>query len=448
MENIYKEILMKYISRLFSVLVALAMAGAVAAQTTPPPPNKVPQADGTIQLVPVPPGTVYTPYFIDPTIQYQLYLTSQWTNKGWDGRNKNGTTALKDQIITVDILAMPYAKTKIVDGKTVYLWSIYRSTDAVIQYDHTRLELLPVETTAAGQGNGFDPAVMDATKSKYTVIGDGLFIYHAEALKAPQLRTPALAPRYYQWNFDGYMWQGAYRKLGQLKFKVKDDYYLPTWGSQRSFVRLLPSVTVGTTTFATKVDGSPTVGTNVLKDIRTECEDVIFGAPPIYKVAHYLSAPSTKFKAGDIIPVKIMVKPETKPQYIGSVATSFIWDNTVLELVGINKTGAPPSMENGFPLVGPTAINEVALPKDGNAMHNWLSQLGDRTYRSGEVLIVTLNFKVLNDFNTTKIDIAKQNDPRLVGLWVSDESQPIGSNIPGSSVLGTQNGVSISGILP
>lgn len=343
---------------------------------------------------------------------------------------------------------MPYAKTKIVDGKTVYLWSIYRSTDAVIQYDHTRLELLPVETTAAGQGNGFDPAVMDATKSKYTVIGDGLFTYHAEALKAPQLRTPALAPRYYQWNFDGYMWQGAYRKLGQLKFKVKDDYYLPTWGSQRSFVRLLPSVTVGTTTFATKVDGSPTVGTNVLKDIRTECEDVIFGAPPIYKVAHYLSAPSTKFKAGDIIPVKIMVKPETKPQIIWSVATSFVWDNTVLELVGINKTGAPPSMENGFPLVGPTAINEVALPKDGNAMHNWLSQLGDRRYRSGEVLIVTLNFKVLNDFNTTKIDIAKQNDPRLVGLWVSDESQPIGSNIPGSSVLGTQNGVSVSGILP
>ena len=36
--------------------------------TVPPPPDKVPQPDGTIQLVPVPPGFVYTPYFIDPAI--------------------------------------------------------------------------------------------------------------------------------------------------------------------------------------------------------------------------------------------------------------------------------------------------------------------------------------------------------------------------------------------
>lgn len=439
---------MKSISTFFAFILSFILVGVAVGQTTPPPPNKVPQADGTIQLVPVPPATVFTPYFIDPTMQYQLYLTSQWTNKGWDGRNKNGTTALKDQIITVDILAMPYAKTKIVDGKTVYLWSIYRSTDAVIQYDHTRLELLPVETTAAGQGNGFDPAVMDATKSKYTVIGDGLFIYHGEALKAPQLRTPALKPLYYQWNFDGYMWMAAYRKLGQLKFRVKDDYYLPTWGSQKSFVRLLPSVTVGTTTFATKVDGSPTVGTNVLKDIRTECEDVIFGAPPMYKVAHYMSAPATKFKAGDIIPVKILIKPDTKPQVVWSVATNFVWDNTVLELMGIDKTGAKASQSSRFDLPGVGSINESATPKDGNAWHNWLSLLGDRSYVTQETLIVTLNFKVLQDFNTTKVDIVKKDDPRLLGLSVLEESRPIGSNIPGSDVLGSQIGVTINGILP
>jgi len=176
----------------------------------------------------------------------------------------------------------------------------------------------------------------------------------------------------------------------------------------------------------------------------------MFGAPPTYKVAHYLTAPNFLVppKVGDTIPVKIMVKPETKPQYIASVATNFIWDNTVLELVSADKTGAPPSMENGFPLVGATAINEAALPKDGNAMHNWLCQLGDISYRSGEVLIVTLNFKVLRDFNSTKIEIVKKNDPRLVGLWISDESQPLGSNIPGSSVLGQQSGITITGNLP
>lgn len=434
-----------------NILVALCFSFFIfsisAFAQTSPPPTKVPQPDGTIQLVPVPPAIVYTPYFIDPTMQYQLYLTSQWTNKSWNGGTKNGLYAYKNGIINVDLLAMPYSKTKIIDGKTVYLWSIYRSTDAVIQYDHTRLELLPVETTAASQGNGFDPAVMDATKSKITVLGDGIIQYHAEALKAPQLRIPALKPLYYQWNFDGYMWQGAYRKLGQLKFRVKDDYYLPSWGFQKTFVRLLPSVVVGTNTYTTKIDGSPTVGTNVIKDVRSECEDVIFGIPADYKVAHYLTAPATKFKVGDTIPVKIFVNPETKPQLVWSVATNFVWDRNILELVGLDKTGAAPSMENSFALVGAASINEAIVPKDGNAFHNWYNQLGNRKYFDKETLIVTLNFKVLADFNTTTVEIVKKNDPRLVGLTVYEESQPLGSTIPGSSVLGSQRGVAVSGIL-
>lgn len=431
---------------ILSLVFALLITASVVAQTTqPPPPNKVPQPDGTIQLVPVPPGFVYTPYFIDPAIKYRLFLQSGWAQKAWNGGVKNGQYGFKDSIITADVLVAPLTPPPIVvDGKNVTKWSVYRSTDVVIQYDHTRLELLPL----GANGPAFDASVMDASKTKYTVLGDGLILYHAEALKAPELRTPPLAPKYYQWNFDGFLWQGGYRLVGKLQFKVKDDYYLPTWGSQRAFIRVLPSTIYQGTTITTKVDGSPTVGTNVLGETRSEGEQIMFGAPPIYKVAHYLTAPATKFKAGDTVPVKIMVKPETKPQYIASVATSFVWDNTVLELVSIDKTGTPKGMENGFPLVSPTAINEVALPKDGNAMHNWLCDLGDKTYRSGEVLIVTLNFKVLNDFNTTKIDIVKKNDPRLVGLWVSDESQPLGSNIPGSSVLGTQSGVTVNGILP
>ena len=49
--------------------------------TVPPPPDKVAQPDGTIQLVPVPPGFVYTPYFIDPAIKYRLFLQSGWAQK-------------------------------------------------------------------------------------------------------------------------------------------------------------------------------------------------------------------------------------------------------------------------------------------------------------------------------------------------------------------------------
>lgn len=448
---------------ILSTLAALVLSLTVQAQTVPgttprprpanpvappPPPEKVPQPDGTIQLVPVPPGFVYTPYFIDPAIKYRVFLQSGWAQKAWNGGIKNGQYGYKGEIISADILAMPLTPPPldlIVRDKPMKVtkWSVYRAADVVVQYDHTRLELLPL----GANGPAFDGSVMDASKTKYTVLGDGLILYHAEALKAPELRTPPAAPQYYQWNFDGYLWQGAYRLLGKLQFRVKDDYYLPTWGSQKAFIRVLPSTLHQGTTITSKVDGSPVIGTNVLGEIRSEGEDIQFGVPPTYKVSHYLTAPATKFKVGDTIPVKIMVKPESKPQLIVSVATSFIWDNTVLELVSINKTGAPPSMENGFPLVGATAINEAALPKDGNAMHNWLCQLGNKTYTDKETMLVTLNFKVLADFTTTKIDIAKKSDPRLIGLWVSDESQPLGSSIPGSSILGAQNGVTINGVL-
>lgn len=435
---------MKSISTFFAFILSFILVGVAVGQTTPPPPNKVPQADGTIQLVPVPPGIVYTPYYIDPGIKYRLFLQSGWAQKSWDNKVKNGQYGFKGEIITADILATPLTPPPItINGKTIYKWSIYRSTDAVIQYDHTRLELLP----PGPNGTAFDVNVMDASKIKHTILGDGLIQFHSEILPAPQFRTPPQKPLYYQWNFDGYMWQGGYRLLGKLQFRVKDDYYLPTWGSQRAFIRLLPFTLYQGNTITTKVDGSPTVGTNILGEIRSEGEQIMFGAPPIYKVAHYLSAPVTKFKAGDTVPVKIMVKPETKPQYIASVATNFIWDNTVLELIGIDKTGSPPSMENGFPLVNPAAINELSLPKDGNAMHNWLCQLGDKKYTDRETMIVTLNFKVVNDFNITKIDIVKKNDPRLAGLLVSEESQPLGSNISGSTVLGTQTGIVVNGML-
>jgi len=288
--------------------------------------------------------------------------------------------------------------------------------------------------------------VMDAGKTKYTMLGDGLVMFHGEALKAPELRTPPLKPMYYQWNFDGYMWQGAYRMLGRIQFRVKDDYYLPTWGAQQAFISLLPSATIQGNTITTKVDGSPVIGTNVLKETRSEGEDIIFGVPSTYKVAHYLTAPTTKFKVDDTVSVKIMVKPESKPQLVWSVATNFIWDTTVLEFMGVNTTGAPPSMENAISRPSATSINESAIPKDGNAFHSWLNQLGNRKYFEGETLIATLNFKVLTDFTTTKIELAKQNDPRLVGIVVPEESRPLGSTDFGD-IVGTQNGATINGTL-
>lgn len=416
------------------------------------PPTQVPQPDGTIQLVPVPPGVVYTPYFIDPTMKYQLKLESNWANIDWNGTKRNGQIAIKDSIIEVSVLAMPIAKTKIVNGKTVYMWSIFRNLDAIITWDNTKLELLPIQTSTQ---LAFDTSVFDLNKIGFPtnspineefIPKDGNALFHCEALPAPQDRVPPQAPKYYQWNLNGYMWSTAYRMLGKIRFKVKGDFYYPT--QLTTDVKIVPSLTLNGVEYKTTIDGSPTLNTNIVSEIRSGANAITFGAGPDHKLSHYLTAPTTKYKVGDIVPVKIMVKTESAPQKISYVATNFIWDNTKLEFIGLDGIGARAAQTSVIWQVGAGSINETSVPKDGTAEHNWLSKLGDKTYLNGEALIVTLRFKVISDFDVTSVEIVKKDDPRLAGLYVPEESAIGGSDIPGYTVTGQQYGVNIFGLLP
>jgi hypothetical protein len=438
------------VKHILSALAALVLSATVTAQT---PPTQVVQPDGTIQLVPVPPATVYTPYFIDPTMTYRVLLESQWSNKDWDGKTKNGLVAKKGDIVDVRILAQPIGKTKVVNGKTVSLWSVFRGGDFVVTWDSTKFEFVqPVVG-----GFGYDTTVMNPLKSGVVAPAlsggvnesplpqDGTLLFHAEALPVPEKRVPALKPLYYQWNFDGYLWANAYRLMGTLRFKVKGDFYYPT--SQSTDIKILPSITVGGVETKTRIDGSPTVGTNVLGETRNGANAIQFGVGPEYKVSHVLSAPATKFKAGDTVSVKVLVKNETQPQRISSVFTLFGWDTTKLEFLGVDKTGARPSMSSS--ILGPysaASVNEVAIPKDGNAAHTWLSVLGDKTFIDKENLIVTLNFKVLVDFDSTTVSLLQANDPTLAGLYVSDECGILGSSVPGAFVTGVQSNATVFGI--
>ena len=435
-------------NKLLSFVFALLLSFSAMAQT---PPTKVLQQDGTIQLVPVPPAVVYTPYFIDPSMNFRILLDSQWSTKDWNGTKKNGLVAKKGDIVEARILAQPISKTKIVDGKTVYLWSVFRGGDFVVSWDSTKFELL--DPTVGGFG--YDATVMNPAKSgivapdksggvnESALPQDGTLLFHAEPLPAPENRTPALKPLYYQWNFDGYLWSNSYRLLGTLRFKVKGDFYYPT--SQSTDIKILPSVIVNGVETKTSIDGSPAIGINILSEIRNATNSIQFGSSNEYKVSHSLSAPTTQFKIGDIVPVKILVKNETLPQIISSVCTLFSWDNTKLEFMGIDKTGARPSMENSIYWVGTDRINESAIPKDGNAAHNWLSLLGDKTYIDKENLIVTLNFKVISNFDSTSISMVKRNDPILTGIQVLDDCGILGSSVAGSSVTGQQTNVTIKG---
>lgn len=438
---------------IISLLFAFFINISVLAQTPGSvPPTQVPQSDGTIQLVPVPPGIVYTPYFIDPTMKYQLKLESNWATVDWNGTKKTGQVAIKDSIIEVSILAMPIAKTKIVNGKTVYMWSIFRSLDAIITWDNTKLELLPVQTSSQV---AFDTSVFDLNRLGFPTTSiineefipkDGNALFHCEALPAPENRIPPQAPKYYQWNLNGYMWSSAYRMLGKIRFRVKDDFYYPT--QLTTDIKIIPSINVNGVEYKTSIDGSPTIGTNILSEIRSGANAIVFGAGPDHKVSHYLSAPTTKYKVGDIVPVKIMVKPESGAQKISYVATNFVWDTTKLEFIGLDGIGAKPAQTSVMWMIGAGNINEVSIPKDGTAEHNWLSKLGDKSYITGETLIVTLRFKVVSTFDVTTIEIVKQDDPRLAGFYVPEESAIGGSDIPGYQVTGQQYGVNIFGLVP
>lgn len=438
---------------IISLLLVFFINLSVFAQTPGTvPPNQVPQPDGTIQLVPVPPGIVYTPYFIDPTMKYQLKLESNWANIDWNGTKRNGQIAIKDSIIEVSILATPIVKTKVVDGKTVYMWSIFRHADVILTWDNTKLELLPIST--ANQF-AFDVTVFDLNKLGFPTTSpvneeyipkDGNALFHCEALPAPQNRVPPQAPKYYQWNLNGYMWMSSYRMLGKVRFRVKDDFYYPI--QQKTDIKIVPSVNINGTEYKTVVDGSPTVGTNILSEIRSGANAITFGAGADHKVSHYLTAPTTKYKVGDIVPVKVMIKTETSAQKISYVATNFVWDITKLEFMGIDGTGARAAQTSIIWMPGAGSINESSVPKDGTALHNWLSKLGDKSYLSGEATIVTLKFKVTSPFDVTTIEIVKSDDPRLAGGVTPEESAIGGSDIPGSVVTGQQYGVNIYGLTP
>lgn len=433
--------------RVFAI-ITLALSVSAEAQT---PPTAVPQADGTIQLVPPAGTTVITPYFIDPTMKYQIKVESNSATKDWDGRTRNGQVAVKGAVVEVTILAMPVAKTKVVNGKTVAMWSIFRSADLVVTWDHTKLELLPVSVPAFG----FDPAVFNAAKigfpansplNEAALPADGDAMFHAEVLPAPQDRTPALKPLYYQWNLNGYMWSSAYRVLGKLQFRVKGDFYHPT--RLTTDVKVVPALTVGGVEYKSKVDGSPTAGTNILGEVRSGANGITFGVGAEPKVSHTLSAPAGPFKVGDTVPVRVLVKNESLPQRISSVSSIFAWDNTKLEFMGVSTVGARPSMVNRLDMVGAGAVNETAVPKDGNAWHNWLAQLGDKTFIDKENLIVTLNFKVVAPFSTTRVELIERGDPMIGGLIQYDDAGILGSDIPGAWVTGVKSGAVINGVLP
>lgn len=386
-------------------------------------PQIINNPDGTIELK----GNTFQKYIIDQTRKFQITTSCNNSNAAWDGRNQNGTTVYKGSIIEVGVMLTALPSTKL----TTPTYTVLKDADLLFTWDENKLEFLDTV-----KGFAFDTAVFDASKLSATVISPGVLRFHSQVLPAPHLRTPPTSPLHYQWNLGGYLLQGGGRMLGTLRFRVKSDFYFPT--EQTTDIRIITTANGE----SSRVNGDPAL----LGEVRNNANKIKFGPAPEYKVSHQLEAPETSIIKGQEFGVKIFATPETLPQVIWSVSTIFGWDPSVIEFMGVDKTGGKPSMQSSIQMPGAGSINESAIPKDGNAHHNWLSLLGDKKPISGKTLIATLKFKALTDFTETTVELLDKNDPRFAGLFISDECGILGSTIPGNFVTGVRKNAVIKGL--
>ena len=362
------------------------------------------------------------------------------SNASYTGTKQNGTTVYKGSIVEVQMSTKPLPSS-ITPVPSRGIFQIWRSADIVFTWDSTKLELID------GVADSFltDKTVMDITKISAVQKKNGVGLFHSEVLPAPELRTPKLAEQPFQWNLGGYVWTNVSRNLGKIRFRVISDFYYPS--DLPTDIKIHKEFTVDGETFKSKIDGSATPGSDILGDIQNNANQIKSGPSPDYKVNLALSGPTTPVSVGNTIDVKILVTPATLPQVIWSVVTMFAWDNTKLELMGVDKTGAKASMSSDFYRPCPTCINEATIPKRGVASHCFLTLLGDKKPIDKETLIATLKFKVLSDFTDTKIEIINKQDPRVTGMQILDDMGVGGSCVAGSSVTGTLTHSVIKGSL-
>lgn len=411
--------------------VALLLASVPSfAQTT-----IVNNPDGTLTIKST---TSTLSYLVD--VNRKFTVRTQCTNSAVDGAGytQNGLPAYKGSIVEVQVLEMPNAST-ITPAPANGIFQVWRSTDLVFTYDSTKLELIE----AVPDSFSTDKSVVDITKISVTKPAPGVAVFHSQCLPAPELRTPKLAAQPFQWNLGGFVWANGFRNVGKLRFKVLTDFYYPT--QSPTDIKILPELNINGTVVKSVVDGGAAAGTNVIGPIQNGASGIKSGPSPDYKFDLSLVGPTNQVALGDTINVKIMIAPSTLPQMLSYVATTFAWDKTKLEFMGIDKTGARAATMSSLDWVCPTCVNEAAIPKDGTGFHNFLNQLGDKTPVAAPSLIVTLKFRVIADFSQTTIEVINKTDPRVAGLNILDDTGIAGggigkitnATIKGSLIIGT-----------
>lgn len=397
----------------------------------PVPPTIVNNPDGTVSIK----GSTVT-YVIDPSRKFSVTVDSNSSTVDYAGKSKLGTPVYMGSLVAVDITSAADPSATVLNS-----YQVWRGADLLLSYDPAKLEFVEAKPdTFLGDKN-----VVDWSSMSGEVVSPGIVRFKVKVMPPPEARTPPAAPAPFQWNLGGFVTSGSRRHLAKIWFKVKSDFYFPT--SLPTDVKLLPSATVGSSVLTSSVDGGAVPGTNVIGSLFNSANGITSGPSPSYTVDQVLEGPAAPVKAGDPVNVKVLVRP-TKPQRLSSVTTLFVWDPSKLEFMGLDKTGAKACMSSSIMTgaLGGT-VNESAVPKDGNAQHIWMCNLGDKSYFEKDTLIVTLKFKAVADFHETKVEPVLTSDPRLAGLTTPEETRALGSVVPGASVTLNLAPAVIQGIL-
>jgi hypothetical protein len=109
---------------------------------------------------------------------------------------------------------------------------------------------------------------------------------------------------------------------------------------------------------------------------------------------------------GDIIEIQVVVISDSdEDQLMSAMQMIFAWDTDVMQLLGLDQTGAVNLLFSGFPN-DPYGINESNPPKDGLGLYQALAPLGNPVAATPSgTLLTTLLFEALSPTSKTWIEI-------------------------------------------
>jgi hypothetical protein len=159
------------------------------------------------------------------------------------------------------------------------------------------------------------------------------------------------------------------------------------------------------------------------------------GASAQYEIDLSLEGPTGYVAVGETVNVRLRAKSDATESLVGqsffAIDCILDWNPKDVELMGLTTTGSVPMMSSYFPSPNAdyTGINELAVPKDGDALYYAIANFGSPVSTAGlGAQVVTFRFKILRPFASTTIAM-------LPSLTI-EQAAVYDGTVPGLDVVG------------